>query len=101
MTESLKLLVSFGAEHFQEVMKNGYNHEKSHAFFPGYPMSLMLLQIPFGNRNIEVLAFLFNLLLGAMNALLINYLGQWIFTNEFFALKQENLDASKKFKQQK
>ncbi|MFN9901834.1 MAG: mannosyltransferase family protein, partial [bacterium] len=30
----------FDAEHFLQVLKHGYTHEKNHAFFPGYPMIL-------------------------------------------------------------
>ena len=58
-TYCLKLLSSADALNFQEIITNGYNHEKAHGFYPGYPMSLVLLRIPFGNAvSLEVLAFL-------------------------------------------
>ena len=52
---ALRLLRSFDAEQFRYVILNGYSQEKNHAFYPGYPLSVLLFKVP--GKYIEVLGF--------------------------------------------
>ena len=83
----LRILRSFDAEHFYYVIKNGYNNEKNTAFFPGYPMNLIFLMMPFDKKYIEVVDFAAKLVMGSATSIMIYYLSRWVFTNNFFALK--------------
>lgn len=84
-SNSLSLLSSFDALHFEHIALNGYTHEKNHAFFPGYPILLSLLRSAVDDRRyFEVGAFILQLYLGAANANMIYNVTIKLLNNQFF-----------------
>jgi hypothetical protein len=97
----LLLIRSFDAEHFNYIIKHGYNYEKNHAFFPGYPMHIIFLMMPYSKHYIDIVDFVYRLFMGASSSVMIYYVGKWIKANNFFSIETKNLDEAKITKYEK
>ena len=91
----LRILRSFDAEHFYYIIKSGYNNEKNHAFFPGYPLNLLFFILPFPKKYIEIVQFVLKLAMGSYSSVLIYFFGKWLFCNNFIAIDKDNLNDAK------
>ena len=87
MAKAISYLLSFDAEHMLYVSKYGYNQEKNHAFFPAYPILLATITKWFGANNLQLIALLVQLIIGALNSVLLYNFGIKILNNRYFALE--------------
>ena len=97
----LSLFRSFDAEHFNYIIQHGYNYEKNHAFFPGYPMYITSLMVTIPKHYIVIVDFVYRLLMGASSSVMIYYVGKWVKSNNFFSIETNNLEEGKTTKYEK